>query len=142
MCRHFGHCVPNYNEDIFLRGSTGTESGAKTGPHKLEYGSTFSANNDCQAQTRLCTCFTCWPGNDSSAKKMDYPVFSISPRVIYHKLNLYTTCDAIAEFILFSSNEGDRAAPWTHHVHNTDSTDAWITVLTLNFALGMQGTLR
>ena len=55
-----------------------------------------------------------WLGNDCSAEKMDYPVFS------NHELNLYTTSDAIAQSILLSSNEGDRAASWTH------TTDAWL----------------
>ena len=49
-------------------------------------------------------------GNDWSAEKMDYPVFQHSPRTISHKLNLYTTSEAIAESIMFSSDESDRAA--------------------------------
>ena len=36
--------------------------------------------------------------------KVDHPVFSISPRVIHHELNLYTISDAIAETILLSSS--------------------------------------
>ena len=34
------------------------------------------------------------------------PIFSISPRVIHHVLNLYTTSDAFAESILLSCNAG------------------------------------
>ena len=50
------------------------------------------------------------------------PSFSISPRVLDHKLNLYTTFDAILESILFSSNEGDRAESWMY------PTDVWLSV--------------
>ena len=101
--------------------STETVSKAKTCPSKLEHGSSCSANNDCGAETRLCTCFSSWLGYDCSVEKVDHPDFSISPRVIYHELNLYTTFHAITESILLSSNVRDRAESWTHHVHNTDS---------------------
>ena len=84
--RHFNHRVPIYNEGFSSVVSTGNVSRAKTCPRKSEHGSTYSANGDCQAKTRLCTCFSCWHGNDCFAEKIDYPAFSISPRVIYHKL--------------------------------------------------------
>ena len=126
----FDDCVrKTTTKDISSVVSTETVSRAKTCPRKLEHGATCSANGDCGAEARLCTCFTSWLGYDCSVEKVDHPDFSISPRVIHHELNLHTTSDAIAESILLSSNVGDRAASWTHHVHNTDSTDAWLTVL-------------
>ena len=41
--------------------------------------------------------------NDCSVEKVDHPVFSISPLVIHHELNLNTTSDALAVSILLSS---------------------------------------
>ena len=88
----FGDGVRKLQRRIFSSVvSTETVSKAKTCRSKLEHVSTCSANGDCGVETRLCTCFSSWLGYDCSVEKVDHPDFSISPRVIYHELNLYTT---------------------------------------------------
>ena len=108
---------------------TVSSSSSSTCPGQLANDATCSGNGDCDQGTRVCACFSGWLGDDCSLKKVDRPVFSVSPRWIHHEQNLSTnTSNAVAEYVLFSYNEGDRGTSWVQHVRTTGSS-TWLTVL-------------